>query len=117
MSFFANYPPAGEVFNKDSSGNVIIAESGWKVVNVSTTIDVTNVSTALLQENLNRRYLYIANNSASMIYIQLGNTAVYGMGIRIAAGGIFIMSGSELFLGQINGIGQNSNLIDVLEGV
>lgn len=91
--------------------------SGWSTVNVSTTINVTNASIQLLAANENRKYLYIANNDTQPVYLQLGNSAIYGRGIRLNNGAVFIMSGSELFLGEINAIGIGPVVIDVLEGV
>lgn len=83
-----------------------------------TQISVGNSSTQLLPANEKRRYAHIFNNTQNPIYLQFQETAALNQGIKLTAGGYFVLSGGDLWLGSINAIALISNqFIDVVEGV
>ena len=90
---------------------------GWSTVNFSGQVLVGVTSTLLLPANTSRVYTHIINNSNDIAWLQYGNDAVVGQGIRLNRGAMLTLYGYELFLGSINAISITPSLIDVLEGV
>ena len=90
--------------------------NGFSVVSNSSVVAVTPTSSTLIASNGWRKYLHIVNNSTFDIWIQYGSAAQVGRGIRITPNTLLVMSGSELFKGQINAISAVATSIDILEG-
>lgn len=87
-----------------------------------TAVNVTVASGMVLVANANRRYALFINDSATVIYIELGGVAVVNEGIRLNAnGGSYAMAPAlgNLYLGAIRGIhgGAGNKVLLVLEGV
>ncbi len=75
-------------------------------------------SSTLLVANISRKYAYIMNQSQYPLYIKLGATAALNEGIVILPGGLFELTGENLWRGIINGANTatSSVFIDVFEG-
>ena len=100
--------------------DVLPGELGWNTFGQSTPkqVLVTNSSTELLAANSNRVYASISNNSNQTIYFQYGNAALWQEGYVLRPNATWIISTTELFLGQINAITNTGSVnIDVIEGI
>ena len=86
-----------------------------------TAVSVLVTNTAVIAANPNRRCLLLINDSANIIYLMLGGTAVANQGIRLnAAGGNYEMSPrlGNLYRGAINAIAlTGTSVLLVTDGV
>jgi len=76
----------------------------------------------VLAANASRRYVLLINDTATVIYVELGAAAVVNEGIRLNAnGGRYAMAPAlgNLYLGAIHGIhgGAGNQVLLILEGV
>jgi hypothetical protein len=104
--------------NADGSINATITEApkGFSTVSNVGQILVTTSSTTVLAANIIRKYFHLVNNSNATVYIQYGSAAQINKGIKLNVGALLMISGNELFLGQINAISTSSINLDYLEG-
>ena len=115
---------ASTVDIQDSNGNPIVATNGALDViqqgfsnGTPALITINTASTILIAANPSRRFLQISNNSGGAIWIQYNAAAVVGRGVKVNNGALYTISGSELWLGQINAISSTTSLqIDLFEG-
>jgi len=96
--------------------------SGVYTTPTHTAVVVTTASGIALAANANRLYALLINDSDTVIYINLGATAVANQGIRLnAGGGSYEMSKKlgNLYTGVINAIhgGTGDKTLLVTEGV
>lgn len=82
-----------------------------------TTPSITNVSSQILAANSNRKYVYIYNNSPETMHLQLGQSAVFGRGIKLESNSMFEITIDTLWLGSIHAIKSTAlpELLDVFE--
>lgn len=121
----AGIDPSGNLrpVSVDGSGKVEIvgsftASSGFNTLSPGSPTQVTvgGTSGPIFAANASRVYAHIFNNSAGTIYIQYQSAAVVSQGIKIQPGNLYVISGSDLWLGVVNAIsGSSSLLIDILE--
>lgn len=71
---------------------------------VNSAVSVATSNTQVAASNVGRVYMIITNDSANVVYLSLGQAAVSGSGIRLAVGGSYAITQSNLFVGQINAI-------------
>lgn len=84
----------------------------------TTTVEAGTSTTALAAANDDRTYLLLQNDSTGDIYINFGEAAVVGDGVRLVAdGGSFEMSDANgnLDLRAVNGIGAAAGDVLVTE--
>jgi len=75
---------------------------------------VMAVTTLVVAANPHRVDCEIVNDGASTVWLARGNAAVVGSGIRINAnGGSYSFETANLFLGQINGITEDQDGVNV----
>ena len=102
------------------SGTVTEEQKGFSNVTAGfpTQIAVAASSTILLPANPLRVYAHISNNSGVPVYIQYSANALVGQGIKLNNTSVLFISGSELWLGEINAVSTAGTVnIDVFEGV
>lgn len=84
---------------------------------VNTRPTVTNTTSTILAANINRKYVYIFNQSGTVIYLKFGNPAVVNQGIRVGNDEMFELTSNKLWTGTINAIRlAGSGEIEVFEG-
>lgn len=121
----------GVVRNADGSGNLLTSTSfnskqgldvtpnmGFSTAS-NTRVAVDNsVSVQLLAANLNRKYVYIMNNTGKAYYLKLGAAAVVGQGILLSNNGMYELTGDNLWTGTVNAISSSSTStsLDIFEG-
>jgi|TARA_R110000824_G_scaffold175652_4_gene354358 hypothetical protein len=92
----------------------------YKTITHSTTA-TGSASGVAIAANVNRRYLRIQNDDATdPAYIMIGATAVANQGIKLVAGGVFVMSKEEGNLSTVvvNCIqGNSAEVLLIAEGV
>lgn len=110
-------------FKIDSSGALVTSSvatpEGFSVITPGypVQITVTGISSVILPANPLRKYAHIINNSSDAIFIQFKIAAALNAGIKIGSGGLFFISGNDLWLGDVTAIATTSSqIIDVLEG-
>lgn len=83
------------------SGGGTIAANTW----THTTLGVTNSSQAALAANTGRKYALFINDSANVVYLKVGATAVANQGIRLEAnGGSFELDAQNASQDVVNAI-------------
>jgi hypothetical protein len=82
-----------------------------KVVTVSTT------SSVILPANPNRVYVHIIHQGNSAVYLQYLVDAQLQRGITLLPGGLYTISGNDLWLGIVTAISTSNQEIEVLEGI
>lgn len=77
-----------------------------------------NTITLLLAANVNRKYAYLSNGSASTLKIQMASSVglTTGTGLPIPANQYYEFRGDNLFTGNIYGIASNAITISINEG-
>lgn len=82
-----------------------------KATNTSGTVDGT--TSEIIAANEDRQYAEIRNDSGSVVYLALGDTAVEGSGIRLASqnnyGSTYKIDQNNLYVGEISAIGETSS--------
>lgn len=73
----------------------------------STTVSAS-VSTTILATSTSRTYASICNNAASIVFINFGNNAQLGKGIRISSGTCYEIADGNLVRTQVNGIASST---------
>ncbi len=84
-----------------------------------TEASVTATTAVALAANESRVYALFVNDSASTMYLRLGEAAIANEGIRLNAnGGSFEMTQQQgnLYTGAVNVIGTATTVLTVLEG-
>lgn len=115
-----------DVALRDENGDPYSALNPLNVVSPSNTIStgspttptVTDVSSVILAANSSRKYVYIVNNSSVVMHIQLGQSAVFGRGIRLNSNSMYEITADNLWTGSIHAIKSTASpeLLDVFEG-
>lgn len=67
-------------------------------------VQVGTTSTIVLPENLNRKYVLLANNSDTDMFINFGSLATIGEGVPINAKGNYQMPKEYIYNGAISAI-------------
>lgn len=81
--------------------------------------NVTNVDSIVIPENINRKYLLIANNTNTDMIINLGNEILGYVGIPLNSGGNFQITKDYLFIGNVHAIHKlegETKQLDITEG-
>lgn len=68
-------------------------------------------STLIVATSTSRNFIRISNDSASVVYISIGEPSVIGRGIRIPVNGEFTMKSDEMFTAAIYGTALASSTI------
>ena len=118
------FVPNGEMLATEQGQQDIInalnINTGINVANVSlsTKVDVGSTSTLVLASNLQRRYLFLVNDSDEAIYVSLGSAAVMNEGILLTAGGgALTLDIASMWLGAIYAIcASGSKNLTISEG-
>lgn len=102
--------------------NVQVTVTGGESTPITPTHSIVEVgvaNTLVLDANPNRKYLLIANNSDTDMYINLEGDAVVGQGIPLNKGGNYQMSSNYISVGAINAIhnGVGNKQLLVTEGI
>jgi hypothetical protein len=105
------YVPDGEQLATAQGQQEIIdalnINTGINIANtmLNTGVSVGVASTLILGTNLNRRFLFLVNDSDENIYVSLGSAAVLGEGILLTAGGgALTLDIASMWLGEIYAI-------------
>lgn len=101
------------------TGPIDVGQTGFDTLSVGSPAQVAVglTSIQILDNNPNRKYAHIANNSGKSIYVQYSAPAALNQGIKIPPNTLYTIESTNLWLGIINAIGvTTSQLIDVLEG-
>lgn len=96
----------------------ILPNTGFSTAS-NTRVAVDNsASVQLLAANLNRKYVYIMNNTGKAYYLKLGAAAVVGQGILLSNNGMYEITQDNLWTGTINAISSSSTStsLDIFEG-
>jgi hypothetical protein len=87
------FVPEGEMLATEQGQQEIIdalnINTGINIATVmlNSKVDVGSSSTSVLGSNINRRFLFLVNDSDENIYVSLGPIAVLNEGILLTAGG------------------------------
>lgn len=68
----------------------------------------TTTSTSILATSSGRTYARITNDGPYTVYLAIGQAAVKGRGIVLAAGEAFVIDQNNLFSGAVNGVASTS---------
>ena len=81
---------------------------------------VSNSSISVIAANQNRQFANLTNDSAQVIYLALGSTAVLNSGIRLnAGGGSYEINMNNMYKGQVSAITTPSGSLNLcyVEGI
>ena len=105
------FVPEGEQLATEQGQQDIIdalnINTGINIANsmLNTKVDVGSSSTSVLSLNLNRRFLFLVNDSDENIYVSLSSTAVMNEGILLTAGGgALTLDTASMWLGTVSAI-------------
>lgn len=111
--------PTGTNLHIVVDSGTITANAGTFATASNTRVSVDNSSTVqLLAANANRKYAYIMNQTGNAMYLKLGASAVVAQGILLSNGGMYEITGENLWTGTVNAISSSptASSLDVFEG-
>ena len=70
----------------------------------NTTVAMTNSPAVVLAANSGRLYAAISNDGANVVYLNFNGSATAGKGVRLAAGAVYEIYQTKLYLGSVYGV-------------
>lgn len=102
-----------------TAGNPGVVQQPGMGTPAHSTVAVGVASTAVVGANVARRYLMLANDSDTVLYVQLGGVATVNGGIRVNVGAALEWHGSSNYTGAVTAIhgSTGTKALLVTEGV